>query len=394
MVFICIRTDNRIAGGRKGENLRIAMVSRHPDPRDVRIYHKESRSLREAGHEVVVIQYLKGGKVPQMQEGDYDIRFRTVRGYGRSKVVEFWESTKGLAEAVCDERPDAIHCHDLETLPSGVEALKKREVPLILDAHEDFPNMAYQVNPVLGWLWMRIQNRFLPKVDKVITVSEIYARTFKGRDPLIVMNYPPLWFGELGSDRLRDVLSPNGEIVILYHGVLSDLRRPDVMFEVAKRITQKYDARFLFLGRTFDNIQIPKTQRIEHLGYVPWLRVPDFLRATDIGFCAINPTERYKQGITTKLYECMLFGKPFVANEEFPMVMTLLEEVPCGTSSPYDVDLLVSKLSMLIEDDVLRKTLGTRGRQAVEDRYNWEREAKKLVDFYNSLDSIRTIGRG
>ncbi|MFQ5885374.1 MAG: glycosyltransferase, partial [Thermoplasmata archaeon] len=355
--------------------MRVAMLSRHEDPLDSRIYHKEAKSLQEAGHDVVIIQYVRANGILKIEEGDHHVHFHPVASSGGNKVLDMWKSTEKLAEAVCNEKPDVIHCHDLETLPSGVKALKKRKVPLVFDAHEDFHKIARQSSYIYGRWWSFVQKRCLPHVDRIVTVNEIMARVFRDHDPVVVKNYPPLWFGGLGSDRMREFYAPDDEAIILYHGCLNEARGPNVMRKIANRITEKYDAKFLFLVRIFDNVQIPQTERIRVLNQVPWLQVPDYLRMADIGFCAFNPTEKYRQATPVKIFECMLFGKPFVANEELPVVRQLINETSCGLPTRFEEDHLVRNLSTLIDDDKLRATLGEAGRAAVERKYNWERQA-------------------
>lgn len=340
------------------------MLSRHAEYYDVRINYKESQSLQKAGHRVVTVH----------------------RPLHNVKIRHPLTDAFGMARETVKARPDAIHCHDIETLASGLLAKRKLNVPVILDAHEDYPKLVASWNKPLARTWKLFESIAIPLVDKVITVNNILGQHYK--DPIIVRNYPPLWFAEIEGDDMRDIISPNGETAILYHGVLGEARGPDVMFKVAKKLTKKYDCKFFFLGQKFGDISVPDGNNIKHLGKFHWLDVPNYLRVADIGFCAMNPTEKYRQGLPTKLLECMAFGIPFVANEEFPLVMKLLEDVFCGAPCKYEVKHLVKSLSTLIEDEELRKLLGDRGKKAIREKYNWESEVKKLVRLYDELEKV------
>ena len=367
--------------------MKIAMLSRHRNIFDARIYYKEAKSLTDAGHEVVIIQQLERSGLMKFEDDGNATRFHPIRSKGSNKFLNLIRDDRRLAQAVYDEKPDAIHCHDLDTLRAGVGAKKVLNIPLIFDAHEDFPALASQSSRMMGTGWKVIQSRLLPKVDRIITVNEILAEIYKTHFPVIVRNYPPLWFGEIGNDDMRGIYAPNDETLILYHGCLNKARGPEVMLKVAKEITSRYDAKFLFLGRCFDGVRIPNDdKRIQHLGTAPWLQVPDFLNMIDIGFCAFNPTKKYLQATPVKIFECMLFGKPFIANEELPVVQELISDVFCGAPTRFEVSALVTNLSTLIEDERLRKRLGHAGRKAVETKYNWEKEAKKLVRLYDQLE--------
>jgi len=367
--------------------VKVAMLSRHQTIFDARIYYKEAKSLTEAGHEIVIIQQLERSGLMKFEDDGNATRFHPIRSKGSNKFLNLIRDDRRLAQAVYDERPDAIHCHDLDTLRAGAGAKKVLGIPLIFDAHEDFPALASQSSRMMGTGWKVIQSRLLPKVDRVITVNEIIAELYKTHFPIIVRNYPPLWFAEVDNNDLRDRYAPNDETLILYHGCLNKARGPEVMLKVARAITTKHDAKFLFLGRCFDGVRIPKDNKnIQHLGTAPWLQVPDFLNMIDMGFCAFAPTKKYLQATPVKIFECMLFGKPFIANEELPVVQKLIGDVFCGVPTRFAVDALVTNLSTLIEDEELRKLLGERGRNAIERKYNWEREAKKLVNLYDELE--------
>jgi glycosyltransferase involved in cell wall biosynthesis len=364
------------------------MLSRHQNIFDARIYHKEARSLTDAGHEVVIIQQLERDRLMKFEEDGNSTRFHPIRSKGGNKFIGLIRDDRRLAQAVYDEKPDAIHCHDLDTLRAGAGAKKVLGIPLIFDAHEDFPAMAGQSSRAMGTGWKAIQKRLLPKVDKVITVNEIVADTFANHDPVIVRNYPPLWWAEGMRTNLRQFHAPNDETLILYHGCLNNARGPEVMLKVAREITRTHHTRFLFLGRCFDNVRIPKgNDKIQHLGNAPWLQVPDFLLASDIGFCAFNPTPKYLQATPVKIFECMLFGKPFVANVELPVVRDLNRDVVCGMPTKFHKTSLVHNLSVLIEVRDLRRRLGLAGRRAVESKYNWENEAVKLVQLYEEIEN-------
>lgn len=367
--------------------VKIAMLSRHNNPHDVRIFHKEARSLSEAGHEVVILQRLARGQVLEQTREDNGVRFHPVRSKRGSKLFNFLKENKRLAEAVYDEKPDAIHCHDLETLSAGINAKKVLAVPLIFDAHEDYPAMAFQSSYYKGKAWSLAQRMGMPYVDRVVTVNDILASQFRDYDPIILQNYPPLWWGEGIRSNLRQFLAPNNETVIIHHGCLNRARKPEVIMKVAREITHRYDARFYFLGSCFDGVTLPNKGNVRGLGTAPWMQIPDFLLASDIGFCAMNPTPKHRQGIPTRVLECMMFKLPFIANEEFPLVRELVDNVVCGAPTKFEVNALVKTLSELIDNDGFRHHLGLAGRRAIETKYNWENEAKKLVELYEELEA-------
>jgi len=74
------------------------------------------------------------------------------------------------------ERFDVIHCHDLDTLPAGVE-LRNSIAPdakLIYDSHELFP-FQYKHGEKRQRDWSRIENAYIREASLVLTVNETIA---------------------------------------------------------------------------------------------------------------------------------------------------------------------------------------------------------------------------
>src|SRR5690242_7906187 len=61
---------------------------------------------------------------------------------------------------------DAVHCHDLDTLPLGFVAGKLKRKPIVYDAHESFTDMLHgSVHPIVLRALVRLENFLIRRID-------------------------------------------------------------------------------------------------------------------------------------------------------------------------------------------------------------------------------------
>ena len=80
-----------------------------------------------------------------------------------------------------------------------------------------------------------------------------------------------------------------------------------------------------------------------------------------------------------------MMGRPVVVSD-FPLWQRIVEESGCGLAvDPLDDDAVAAAVDRLLGDAELRMQMGSRGRDAVLTKYNWDAEGEKLVTFYREL---------
>ena len=123
-------------------------------------------------------------------------------------------------------------------------------------------------------------------------------------------------------------------------------------------------------------------KRIINTKWVEYRDLPMYLDLVDVGLVLVQPLRRL-MGITpTKLFEYMACGKPVIGSN-LPGLEKIVSETNCGMLVEHDDSkMLAEHIRTLHAAPDLCEKLGTRGYNAVRDKYNWELEAKKLVEFY------------
>jgi hypothetical protein len=99
----------------------------------------------------------------------------------------------------------------------------------------------------------------------------------------------------------------------------------------------------------------------------------------------LYPTPNYLEILPTKLLEYMAASIPVIAYN-LPLVRPIVEEASCGLLvEPGDIEQMAKAMAHILNHPTEAQEMGRRGREAVVERYSWEREGKKLIGLYQDL---------
>lgn len=127
------------------------------------------------------------------------------------------------------------------------------------------------------------------------------------------------------------------------------------------------------------------SERITFLGHVDDAR--DFIRAVDI---CVAPSRNEGFGLTP--LEAMSSGVPVVASSAGSYAETVKHDSTGLLFETGDARSLEQSVVALMDDDLLRRRLGTAGREHVVASHSVRREAETLLDIYCSLARSRRDG--
>jgi len=92
-----------------------------------------------------------------------------------------------------------------------------------------------------------------------------------------------------------------------------------------------------------------------------------------------------QEGLSHSLLEAMAMKKPAVATSVGGNVDVIRNGKNGFLVFPYDFKSLSSCIKKLVNDNKLRKRIGTLNRKTVEKRFSWENTVSKFEDLYGSL---------
>jgi len=368
-------------------NPRICILTCVHAPFDPRIFHKEARSLAEAGYEVTVV-------VPHAQDDQVDgVRVRAVP-QPTSRIERMLITSWKVLRAGLSEGADVYHFHDPELLIAGL-LLKILGHKVIYDVHEDLPktfsNKHYIPRLCQGWMaWASnlIEKAIARRLDAVVPATEDIAKNFaRCRRVAIVKNYP----GSSGLSQAPEVEHRNGTFRCSYVGALSEARGVSKIVEALSELEDVENIELVLCGIFSPSAYekevrgLPGFARTQYRGWLDPISVPSFLSTVDVGLVCIQPEDQYFTSLPTKLFEYMLAGLPVIASN-FPLWREIVERKQCGLCvDPREPREIAEAIRYLHAHPEVRAEMGKNGRKAALSEFSWESQSKVLIDLYGGI---------
>jgi glycosyltransferase involved in cell wall biosynthesis len=227
------------------KGLRIVHLTSAHGPFDVRIFHKECRSLARAGYDVVEI-------------GNFDFNGTvdgvTVRGLGRTsgRLQRSTVSLVPITREAWRAGGDLYHLHDPELLIVGL-LLRMAGKRVIYDVHEDLPRtvlfkayLPQSVRKPLMWLTEIAEDGMAWLMSGLVAATPALAGRFRPiqRNTIAVNNYVMLEeFEPLPPSRSESAVP-----AVTYYGGMSTERGIVEMLEAMDRLPQELGVKLELAG--------------------------------------------------------------------------------------------------------------------------------------------------
>lgn len=367
---------------------------------DIRIYHKECKTLSKNGYNVMYIT--------SDINGAGDIHSKNFRGYTindakntfRRRSLFFWkyykkkyEIRKKYWDEIEKTNPDVIHFHE-EYFWAMAKKMKEKGYCVIYDAHEDIAAQMYtryisyygkSIAKILRRIVSYKEQKMMKYVDYVITATPHIKNVLKKkgtRKPIIVVNNYPLLEGDLTMGGEGYLLR---ESIFFYAGGLVSQRRIPEIAEAAKYVS----AKVVFAGDISDDekkdLLARSDNKVEFMGMLDRKRVNEMYQASIGGFVLYTREPNHYCAKPIKMFEYMLAGIPFICSD-FPLWRKLVEKYECGICINQDsIEEIIDAMNYIINNKKEAKIMGENGRKAVLEKFNWSREEKKLLKLYENM---------
>jgi glycosyltransferase involved in cell wall biosynthesis/peptidoglycan/xylan/chitin deacetylase (PgdA/CDA1 family) len=366
------------------EQSRVCHISTVHQRYDVRIFHKECKSLAK---EYEVSYIVADGKGDELHEGIhiFDVGQRQDSRLKRVRI----DSKKALEKAIALDC-DVYHIHDPELITIAAK-LQKKGKKVIYDVHEDLPRQIYGkpyltnlIKPFISTGIEFFENRYARKFDFIVTATPyIYRRFIKINSQSIDINNFPI----VGENKDVSGSFSDKENYISYVGGIFETRG---VYELIDSL--KYTNVRLLLAGEFETPEFKKKcessegwSKVDYFGFVSREEVAKLLNKSKIGMVSLYPLRNYLNSLPIKMFEYMLAGIPVIASD-FPYWQSIIDEHKCGlTVNPKDPQAIAGKINYLLEHPAEADVMGKNGRKAVLEKYNWCNEKEKLLEVYRKL---------
>lgn len=364
--------------------IKICHITSTPQGSIPRILRECSSAVEEGMKPYVVVQgksYEKDGisfiGVKQAKNKIYRMLITSVNLYREAKKV----------------KADIYQIHDPELLPFALK-LKKKGYKVIFDSHEFYgiqietkDYIPRSLRKFIAKVYKVYEAYVCKRIDAVIAVCTINNRNYfenRASKTIYIANLPDtnVFCNQLETTK-RDTKT------VVYVGALSKSRGITNLIQAIN----KTDANLVLCGpfsskEYYEEVKpYLNTPKVTYKGILSRKEVVELLKRSYIGVSTLLNVGQYSliDTLPTKVYEYMAMGIPVIVSDT-PFSRKVISKYEFGICvNPEDIKEIANKISFLLKNPDIAKKMGENGRRAVEQRYNWDVEKKKLIDLYKSI---------
>lgn len=294
-----------------------------------------------------------------------------------SRRMSPWEALKnGLGRRSFD----LVLVNDIDPLPSVLECLPG--IPILLDAHEYYPDMARPPG-LRGSLLARyrrwLTDEYMRQATSVITVSDPiadeYSRRLDIKRPTVIPNVP----------HYRDLkpVRPKSDVIeLVHHGMVGPARGIDVLIQAAKALPRSFRLHLYLVGqptelKSLTALAASDPQVVFHEP-VATTDLPESIHRYDVGvFCAQPVCLSDEYALPNKFFE-NIQGRLAQVTTPMPAMQEALREWGIGyTAEGFGIDETQDALRRLNPELIWQYKL--KANEAAE-HFCWETFAPRLHD--------------
>lgn len=371
--------------------MKVLMVLSNPIQVDPRV-HNEAKALMEKGHTVSIICWDRKKQYEHFDTFDgikvYNVHNTRLMDRLKNDLLReyfWWNQAYYEAVNVYDYKGgyDVIHCHDLDTLKVGVRVKAVLDVKIVYDAHEIFSEMIKGDVPQFAvWYAEHIENKYLKKVDHVITAYKIisqHIRRLNENVPItMVKNYKPQVYDKYEEPK-------NEHLTLIYIGVMMKER----MFpELVRIIGDIGDARLIIAGKKEALYKETKELAEKYNNVFFWGTITSDMiipstHSADASICLLPASDN--GSLFNKQFEAMTAGRPLITTKG-SHCGNVTEAYKCGftvDNNPNEIKKLILHLMKNRQECI---EAGKRALKLSKTLFNWDEEKMKLWEVYTSLE--------
>ena len=395
--------------------MRIGMILDLPFPPDPRV-ENEAVSLINAGHEVFLfcLTYDK-------YEGNAIINEIHVKRYVSNKLeyklsalaytFPFYSNMMSpkINHFLVENKIEVIHIHDIQIAESVFKTNKKLNLPLILDLHENRPEIMkfYQhlqkfpgKQLISASRWKQQEERFVKQADRVVVVTqeskdEIILRVKKAPENIVVVpNTVRKSFYQNPEIHQEIINKFNDKFVLLYIGNTGLRRGLETAIDALVKLKNDIPSILLVIvGKSSDDMFLKKKVAMLQLedvvifeGWQDQSLFPSYIEASEVCISPLHRNQHHDTTYANKVFQYMSFAKPILVSDATAQ-KNLIDHTKSGlVHIEKDVKDFADKVLLLFTDENLRTKYGENGKRFIEEEFCWEMTSKKLINLYDELE--------
>ena len=382
--------------------MRVCMLTSLHSAKDDRIFFKEALSLKDKGFDVSILCLADGdGFIKDMAGNVLNLGLESCI---RSDGINIYcvQKEQGSLEKILHKigkgttwknyitkageiAADVYHAHEPQTAFIGMQIQKNTNAKLIYDAHEPW----IFSRSVKEWILKKL---CLPRLKNIITANQITEQSLLGEksdlNTEVIYNCSPSFFVQHQKENKEVIICHEGSLLfnrglklIIKALVILKKTHPNFRFRIIGDVFGE-EKKFLQKEITINNLE----NNIEITGWLSYNDVPKKIADCSIGIITnTNEKRNTLAGPPNKLFNYMTMGLAIVT-VDLPATTNIINETTCGIIlQKRDSQILAKAIQNLLENTATRKKFQENALHWQKKKFNWQLEAEKLFQFYNSL---------
>ena len=318
---------------------------------------------------------------------------------------------------ILDNSIDIMHVHDLymaKPAHKGI-SLTKKEIPIILDLHENYPEAVVAYNWTKGPLrkslakasaWQSKEAEYLRYATKIIVLSEFFKAELLTKytflqDKNIVVFPNIIDIKRFESFKIDLSIPKSKNVTLFYFGAVAERRGIFALLDAFEIVLNEGLAIDMIIIGPVDKadkarfLKSINSKRLKGLiNYIPWIDISKlvaYMHVADIAVAPFIKNPQHESGVANKIYQYMFAGKPIIASDCRPQ-KELIEANNCGLiySSLHD---FAECIKRLVLDPDLRKRLGNNAKTSLYKLYDNTNYENLLIGLYQQQELVRYKGK-
>lgn len=376
--------------------MRICMIATGHDVFDRRVFYLESKSLSKKYKVTVIGQHPK--KIHQKIDG---IEVISIPKPPNIPIIRFFFRVFYGLKIAIEKNCDVYHCHDADSYLIGLMMKLFKRKKLVYDAHELLAEKSTILYHLIWYPLLVVLEFILVKyADITFTDSEFSKKRLEnkyGKKVVSIENFPKIDYYLLNDKKFikkKELGIDENDIVIGRFGGMAEPLATLETIEIFEKLQEKYkNLKLLLIGKILSENYRKKIEKklkmcknVILLPHQPFTEIPRYYGVVDIGIILEKPSEDNKISSSSKTFEYMLYGIPFITVDCIELNKKVVKKYGCGFTVNFnDTNDILEKLEKLIVDSDLRKKMGKKGKEAIIREYNWDIVEKKLLSSYSEF---------
>jgi glycosyltransferase involved in cell wall biosynthesis len=273
-------------------------------------------------------------------------------------------------------RPDVIHVFGHMPAVYSIPAKLLFRVPLLNNEIQD-------TSPIKNLL---AKNLVFKYSDLIVGNSQAGLKAYSVEKLNSEVIYNGFTFDRLKnlapSNQIREQFKIQTPLVVGMVATFNHFKDYDTYLKAAMHILSfRKDVTFLCIGNGDSSNYLHMTRAFPQILYLgKQAQVESIMNICDVGVLTT-----FGEGISNALMEFMALGKPVIATDKGGTIELVDDQISGFLVMVSDVEQVINRLELLLDDAAARKNLGAHGIKVIESRFGYEAMVQKFISAYQRI---------